>query len=108
MNKIIENELNTIKDSILKTVPAEVIYLFGSYAYGIPNKDSDLDIYVLVPAEYASDNKLEFKIRKELYYKKKMPMDLMIADVQKFNERKNKKTTLEYKVASDGVMIYGQ
>lgn len=32
---------------ILNTVEANLIYLFGSYAYGTPkDKDSDFDIYV--------------------------------------------------------------
>jgi predicted nucleotidyltransferase len=49
LNHNITKELNIIKESVLKTVPAEVIYLFGSYANGMPNRDSDLDIYVVVP-----------------------------------------------------------
>ena len=41
----VQDELNTLKDIILNTVPVEQIYLFGSYAYGNPHRDSDLDIY---------------------------------------------------------------
>jgi predicted nucleotidyltransferase len=40
--------VNRIKDIILSTIPVEQIYLFGSYAYGTPNADSDLDIYVIM------------------------------------------------------------
>jgi len=32
MNKQIQDEINLIKESILQTVSAEAIYLFGSYA----------------------------------------------------------------------------
>jgi len=49
MEQRIQRELDIIKDGILETVPAEAIYLFGSYAYGTPGEDSDLDIYVVVP-----------------------------------------------------------
>jgi len=38
-----------IKESVLQAIPAEAIYLFGSYAYGTPNEDSDIDIYVVLP-----------------------------------------------------------
>ncbi|MDR1051627.1 MAG: nucleotidyltransferase domain-containing protein [Deltaproteobacteria bacterium] len=30
-------------------VDCDKIYLFGSYAYGEPTEDSDLDFYVVVP-----------------------------------------------------------
>ena len=44
-----QHDLVLIKESVLQAVPAEAIYLFGSYAYGTPTKDSDIDIYVVVP-----------------------------------------------------------
>ena len=49
MEQRIQHELDVIVEGILQTVPAEAIYLFGSYANGTPNEDSDLDIYVVVP-----------------------------------------------------------
>jgi len=49
MDQKVRKELDIIKDGILKTVPAEAIYLFGSYAYGTPHENSDIDIYVVIP-----------------------------------------------------------
>jgi len=49
MDDKIQSQIDLIRDSILQVLPAEAIYLFGSYAYGIPGDDSDLDIYVVVP-----------------------------------------------------------
>lgn len=48
MEKRILDELNTLKDIIVNTVPVEQIILFGSYANGTPHADSDLDIYVVM------------------------------------------------------------
>jgi len=39
----IQAELDKLKEIIIDTLPIEQIYLFGSYAYGNPHKDSDLD-----------------------------------------------------------------
>jgi len=49
MDEAIKRELEIIKKGILQTTSVEAIYLFGSYAYGTPHKNSDLDIYVVVP-----------------------------------------------------------
>ena len=43
----IKQELDAITKIIAETVPVESIYLFGSHAYGTPDKDSDLDLYVV-------------------------------------------------------------
>jgi len=43
-------KIDSIKDSILKIVPAKYIYLFGSYAYGNPTEKSDIDIYLVTVA----------------------------------------------------------
>ncbi|MDR0914795.1 MAG: nucleotidyltransferase domain-containing protein [Oscillospiraceae bacterium] len=107
MNKKVENELTMIKDSILQTVPAEAIYLFGSYAKGNAKKDSDLDIYVVIPdtiLEHPLDLGLE--IRMKLYKRKTMPMDLLIGKSSVFNNRKNS-LTLENTIAQEGIKIYG-
>ncbi len=49
MDPAARKELETIKQAILDTVRANGIYLFGSYASGTPDKDSDFDVYVVIP-----------------------------------------------------------
>ena len=44
--------LKEITAGILQAVPALKIYLFGSYAYGVPNENSDIDLYVVIPDDY--------------------------------------------------------
>jgi predicted nucleotidyltransferase len=44
----VKQEINVLTDVIVKTVPVEEIYLFGSYAHGTPRSDSDLDLYVVL------------------------------------------------------------
>jgi len=48
----IRDKLDIIKKAILTFVPAEKIYLFGSYAYGRPTENSDIDIYVVIPDDF--------------------------------------------------------
>jgi len=106
MEQNIRQELNLIKESVLKTVPAEAIYLFGSYAYGTPNEDSDFDIYVVVPDGADDLGELQTDIRMALWRKKSRPLDLLMGYSSVFNRRKEG-PTLERVIARDGVLLYG-
>jgi len=107
MDEAIRKELEIIKEGILQTVPAEAIYLFGSYAYGIPHKDSDLDIYVVVPDADIDLVDLRANIRKNLRHKRSLPMDLLVGKSSVFNRRIND-VTLEQEISQRGTRIYGQ
>ena len=106
MEQRIQHELEIIKDGILQTVQAEAIYLFGSYAYGTPTEDSDLDIYVVVPENTGDLIDLQTNIRMNLWQEKTLPMDLLIGKSSVFSRRK-KGLTLENVIAEKGVLLYG-
>ncbi len=44
-----KQEIMEINEAIQASLPVERIYLFGSYAYGTPDKDSDFDFYLVFP-----------------------------------------------------------
>jgi predicted nucleotidyltransferase len=109
MNQKIRKELNIIKETVLETVPAEAIYLFGSHAYGIPDRDSDLDIYVVIP-DTIKENPLTVgvAIRKNLRNTEmNMPMDLIIGKSSAF-KRRRQEPTLQKTIAQNGVLLYEQ
>ena len=106
MEQRIQRELDIIKSGILQTVPAEAIYLFGSYAYGTPNEDSDLDIYVVVPENAGDLIELQADIRMNLWGKRSRDMDLLLGRPSVFNRRKNG-PTLERVIAQKGVLLHG-
>jgi len=106
MDKYIKNDLDLIKESILQAVQAEAIYLFGSYAYGKPTEESDLDIYVVVPDETSELTELYADIQGLLRKKKLVSLDLLIARSSVFNRRKNG-PTLERVISQKGTLLYG-
>ena len=108
MDEAIEKELEIIKRSILETVPAEAIYLFGSYAYGTPREDSDLDIFVVIP-DSVEERPLDVgaKILCKLYETRKpgLPVDVLVNPSSMFAHRKNG-PTLQWEIAKKGVRLY--
>ncbi|GHU65885.1 hypothetical protein FACS189447_05670 [Spirochaetia bacterium] len=107
MNANIADELEIIKNIIINTVPVEQIWLFGSYAYGTPKEDSDLDIYVVLKDD-APMRAVEAgtEIGLALYKKKSMSTDILVLKKERFDYRQGA-LTLEHEVASKGVLIYG-
>ena len=50
-NKVDKALLNDVKNRIVQAVDPDKIILFGSYAYGKPSKDSDLDILIIMKSD---------------------------------------------------------
>ena len=42
-----QNQIQQLVNDIAEGYKPEKIYLFGSYANGIPNKDSDIDLFII-------------------------------------------------------------
>jgi predicted nucleotidyltransferase len=105
MNDIIKDELKIITNAIIANTEAVAIYLFGSYAYGKPHIDSDLDVYAVIPDTDIDTLELSGKIRLDLYKKISMPLDLIIGK-QKFFDRRKKMLTLEKIIEQDGIKLY--
>ena len=59
--------LEKLTGIISRTVTVEQVYLFGSYAYGTPNEDSDLDLYVVIPDGTIPPAEAVKRIRRALY-----------------------------------------
>ena len=103
----IKRELDTIIQTITNTVPVEEIYLFGSYAYGAPHKDSDLDLYIVFKDDLPiRELDAIFAIRKAVAPVQNMPLDLLGIKQNRFLDRKIY-ATLERKIAREGVKLYG-
>ena len=104
MENIIES-INSIKDSILKFVPARYIYLYGSYAYGEPTAESDIDIFVITPDDGKRILDLIVEIRLDLVKKNMFFIDLLVSTESDFNDRKDK-YLLEKTILQKGKLIY--
>ncbi|MDR1972073.1 MAG: nucleotidyltransferase domain-containing protein [Treponema sp.] len=101
----VSEEIQNIAQSILGSVDAEAIYLFGSYAYGTPTKDSDYDFYVLIK----DDSPIKpIDVMEKIYcnfnsYGKSV--DILANYKTRFKER-SAFATLERKIVREGVLLY--
>ena len=107
MNQEVQQEVDKLKELIVKAIPVEQIYLFGSYAYGTPHKDSDLDFYVVLKDDVEMrDLDAGLQIRFAIAREKTMAVDIVTKKKKDFLNRIYD-FTLEQKVTRDGIRIYG-
>ncbi|MFH1644327.1 MAG: nucleotidyltransferase domain-containing protein [bacterium] len=99
--------IKEVQDRLIKIYDPLEMYLFGSYAWGKPSSDSDLDLLIIVPE---SD---------ETIHKRSLPgiralIDLMISkDIlvytkTEFEKKADDVTTLCYKIKKEGKRIYAK
>ncbi len=90
----------------LKPLKPEKIILFGSYAYGMPNENSDLDICV-VRKDYQNKWQEKVKIR-ELLNNIRMPIDILNPKADEFEFYRNEINSVYYDVDKKGILLWKQ
>lgn len=103
---MINDEILEIKDNIINAVPIEKLYLFGSYAYGTPNDDSDYDFYIVIPNNSIRPLEAMQKARQSMRgMERRKSVDILAGTTEVF-ERRSKRLTLEKEVLEKGVLLY--
>lgn len=105
--KMVNEEILSIKNKILESVEnCEKIYLFGSHAYGVPNKDSDYDFFVVLPDTSENPILVIQKVHRNLSKERMLiPVDVLASHKTRFEER-SKFPTIERKIVREGILLY--
>jgi predicted nucleotidyltransferase len=103
----INDEIIAIKNNILSTIgdKCEKIFLFGSYAYGPPNKDSDYDFYVVLRDGMENPILVLQKIYEFMCDTNYIPVDVLANYKSRF-EWRSTQPTIERTIARQGVVLY--
>lgn len=89
---------------IIEKFNPEKIILFGSYAYGQPTADSDMDLMVIMNTE-EKPNKRAVPLRKALKGIG-IPKDIIVKTPEEFDRFKNIVGTVIYPAAHKGKVLY--
>jgi len=107
-NAPFSDKINFIKSLILDSVNKETIkkvYLFGSYAYGEPDEDSDIDLCVVIGNEYKRSD-IYFDIALNLSNNNIRPCDLLVYNEKYFVGAESGRG-IENTIMNKGVLLYG-
>src|SRR5215469_1542398 len=80
------------------------IILFGSYAYGTPHQDSDVDLLVVMPAR----NEIDQAVKIRLAIPAPFPMDLIVRTPQDLLWRLEEGDSFLREIVARGKVLYEQ
>lgn len=104
---ISQKKIDEAVHRLVKTYKPLKIYLFGSYAWGIPNEDSDLDFLVVI--EKTSEKSYKRPVAGYHAMRGLMaPADILVYTKDEFQQLSDNVTTLCHKVRNEGNICYAQ
>jgi predicted nucleotidyltransferase len=93
---------------ITSRISPEKIILFGSYARGDNNKDSDIDILIIIK-DLENERKITGTLYKELLKENiSTPIDFLAIDYNKYNKLKNEAGYIYKTIEQEGKILYGK
>lgn len=104
INKKVNQNISEITDKIVKEIKPEKIILFGSFAWGKPHKDSDLDLFVVEKSEL-SKRQRQINIRR-LFLDFEMPADALSFTPEEIENRKKKNDLFVADILTKGKVLY--
>ena len=99
--------INAIKLKLISVYRPLKIYLFGSYAWGTPNEESDLDLLIIV----SRSTKESYERAVKGYHALRdltIPKDILVLTKKEFDEYSSDITTLCYKTKHHGKLLYAK
>ena len=104
---ITNDQINSVALTIESKFPIKNIFLFGSYAQGAQNAESDLDLCITARLDNYRKIDLIRAIRKEISNILTVPLDILIYDTEEFEQRAVHQNTLENKILNQGILLNG-
>jgi len=95
----------------IKQFSPEKVILFGSYAYGTPTDDSDVDLFVVKNIDMQDIRQTRIEIRRSLFniiWENKIELDLLVDNEDHINYRINIGDKFYEELTTKGKILYAK
>jgi uncharacterized protein len=99
-----KDKISEIVNKIASGYNPDKIILFGSYATGTPNENSDLDLFVIKDTDLPRPQRA-VQVRR-MIYGAMIPIDLIVYTPKEVEELKGKKYSFVSEVLNTGKVLY--
>lgn len=99
-----DQKIKSIVDEIVKNYKPDKIFLFGSFAWGNPTEDSDIDLFVVKKSEKPS-----IKMMQEIYeliFDQGGAVDVLVYTPEQLERRKEIGDPFVLKIINNGKLLY--
>ena len=103
-NQVTEDKIQEVAQKIAKKFKPEKIILFGSYAWGKPGPDSDVDLFVVKKTD--NTRELTRNISRAIF-PRPFPIDFIVYKPEQFERRKRMGDFFIKDIVSKGKVLYG-
>lgn len=101
---MLNNEtVKQIIEKIKLKIKPKIIYIFGSYAYGIPNNNSDLDILII--KDFFNDKKKELIELEKALLSSSYSVDIILLTETEYQKKLNEGWRLFKDIEKKGIKI---
>ena len=105
MGKVVTiRQIKRYCDAIARAFRPEKIILFGSYAYGRPHRDSDVDVLVILPDAKRHGRRPSLAIRRKI--PAGFPVDILVKDTRDIADRLREGDSLLEEIVNRGRVMY--
>ena len=103
---ISQEKIEEVKNRIVENFNPEKIILFGSYAYGNPNSESDLDLLIIQQSDLPSYKRT--RPIKKCLRGIGIPIDILVYTPEEVEQWKNASMAFVTHAIKDGKLLYGR
>ncbi len=103
--------IQKLKESLRELDPYLVL-LFGSYAYGNPDKNSDIDLLVVTNDEFTPESyneriEIQLSISKHIFeIAKQVPIDLIVYTIPMYKRFIEQNSNFAHEILTKGKILY--
>ena len=98
-----QKEIQDVVKRIAENYKPEKIYLFGSFAWGKPNKDSDVDFFIVKETKIRKFNR---QLRVRDIVNGDLPVDILVYNNKEIKERVSLGDFFVKKILNQGKLVY--
>jgi len=102
-----QQTIEEVKKRLVRAYNPLAIYIFGSYAWGSPDEDSDLDVLIIVDKIEKNRHRALVEGHAALVGLM-LSKDLILLTKEEFEKDSEDITTLHYKIKRQGKKIYAK